>query len=224
MSQPAPPRPAKLVISLFLQDKDLIAPVVEDLRSLWGDLDQVSAWIPFDFTSYYASEMGEPLFRRVMTFEGLIQQSTLASIKQETNTIEAAYARAGRRRVNIDPGYLLAERFVLALLSEMKRRRLESAHPTGANGAPETDTSEAGTSEAGAKEAGGGILVLEAIEAALDKVDAGAEGSAGLYALDLQLREIESTLGADFVMRKFGRVLNADELIGESAGGRTDRR
>ena len=100
MSQPAPPRPAKLVIGLFLQDKDLIAPVVEDLRSLWGDLDQVSAWIPFDFTSYYASEMGEPLFRRVMTFEGLIQQSTLASIKQETNTIEAAYARAGRRSVS----------------------------------------------------------------------------------------------------------------------------
>jgi len=114
VSQPVPPRPAKLLISLFLQDKDLIAPVVEDLRSLWGDMGQVSAWFPFDFTSYYASEMGEPLFRRVMTFEGLIQQSTLASIKQETNTIEAAYARAGRRRVNIDPGYLLAERFVLA--------------------------------------------------------------------------------------------------------------
>ncbi|MEN8243867.1 MAG: DUF4416 family protein [Thermodesulfobacteriota bacterium] len=114
MSRPASPRPAKLVISLFLQEKNLIQPVVEDLRSCFGELDLVSAWLPFDFTSYYAPEMGEPLFRRVMSFEGLIRQSTLASIKRQTNAIEKAYARAGRRRVNIDPGYLLAERFVLA--------------------------------------------------------------------------------------------------------------
>ncbi len=114
MSQPVLPRPAKLVISLFLSEKDLIKPVVEDLRSFFGSLDQVSAWFPFDFTSYYAPEMGEPLFRRVMTFKGLIRQSTLASIKRRTNAIETTYARAGRRCVNIDPGYMLAERFVLA--------------------------------------------------------------------------------------------------------------
>jgi len=88
--------------------------VVEDLRPLLGNLDQVSAWFPFDFTSYYAPEMGEPLFRRVLTFKGLIRQCSLAAIKRRTNAIEASYARAGRRRVNIDPGYMLAERFVLA--------------------------------------------------------------------------------------------------------------
>lgn len=114
MSRPAAPRPAKLVTSLFLQEKELIHSVVGDLRSLLGDLDQVSAWFPFDFTSYYAPEMGEPLFRRVITFKGLIGQSTLAFIKRQTNAIEASYAREGRRRVNIDPGYMLAERFVLA--------------------------------------------------------------------------------------------------------------
>ena len=114
MSRPAPPHPAKLVIGLFLQEKNLIQPVVEDLRSLLGDLDQVSTWFPFDFTSYYAPEMGAPLFRRVMTFKGLIRQSGLASIKRQTNAIEETYAQAGRRRVNIDPGYMLAERFVLA--------------------------------------------------------------------------------------------------------------
>lgn len=114
MSQPAPPRPAKLVVGLFLRDKDLVAPVVEDLRSFFGDLDQVSAWFPFDFTSYYAPEMGTPLFRRVMTFKGLIRQTDLAAIKRRTNAIEASYARKGSRSVNIDPGYMLAERFVLA--------------------------------------------------------------------------------------------------------------
>jgi len=114
VSQPTPPRPAKLVIGLFLQEKDLIRPVVEDLRAILGDLDQASAWFAFDFTSYYAPEMGEPLFRRVITFKGLIGQHTLASVKRQTNAIEANYARSGKRRVNIDPGYMLAERFVLA--------------------------------------------------------------------------------------------------------------
>lgn len=114
MSQPTPPRPAKLVVGLFLQEKDLIHSVVADLISALGDLDQVSAWFPFDFTSYYAPEMGEPLFRRVVTFRGLIGQHALASIKRQTNAIEASYARNAKRRVNIDPGYMLAERFVLA--------------------------------------------------------------------------------------------------------------
>ena len=114
MSQPTSPRPAKLVIGLFLKEKDLVGPVVEDLRVSMGDLDQVSAWFSFDFTSYYASEMGEPLFRRVITFKGLVQQHMLASIKRQTNAIEERYAHSGRRRVNIDPGYMLAERFVLA--------------------------------------------------------------------------------------------------------------
>jgi hypothetical protein len=58
--------------------------------------------------------MGEPLFRRVMAFGGLINQGALASIKRTTNAIEDTYAIEGKRRVNIDPGYMLAERFVLA--------------------------------------------------------------------------------------------------------------
>jgi len=114
VSRPVPPSFAKLVIGLFLKEKDLINPVVNDLRSLFGDLDLVSDWIPFDFTSYYAEEMGVPLFRRVMAFRGLIPQSALSSIKRRTNEIEEKYAQAGKRRVNIDPGYMLAERFVLA--------------------------------------------------------------------------------------------------------------
>ena len=38
----------------------------------------------------------------------------MADIKLETNLLEDQYVRGGRRRVNIDPGYLLYERFVLA--------------------------------------------------------------------------------------------------------------
>ena len=58
--------------------------------------------------------MGTPLYRRMLTFKALIAQDRLPEIKTATNGIEAGFAEAGHRRVNIDPGYLLLERFVLA--------------------------------------------------------------------------------------------------------------
>lgn len=114
MSTPRPPAPAKLVIGLILQERPLVHPVTELLIDRFGPLDMVSAWMPFDFTSYYESEMGGPLFRRVLTFKELIPQERLPEIKIATNGIEAGFAEGGKRRVNIDPGYLLLERFVLA--------------------------------------------------------------------------------------------------------------
>ena len=68
----------------------------------------------FDHTDYYNTEMGAPLYRRMMAFETLIHQRELAQVKLFTNKIESEYADQGKRVVNIDPGYLLLERFVLA--------------------------------------------------------------------------------------------------------------
>ncbi len=114
MSIPHEPKPAKLVIGLFMKDKDLLTPVARELEAEFGSLDLISAWMPFDYTAYYEPEMGRPLVRRLLTFKALIQQEALSRIKMTTNRVEEFYSRDGRRRVNIDPGYLLQERFVLA--------------------------------------------------------------------------------------------------------------
>ena len=58
--------------------------------------------------------MGSPLFRRLFGFKQLIQQHDLGQIKLTTNSIEHQYSSGNKRLVNIDPGYLLHERFVLA--------------------------------------------------------------------------------------------------------------
>ena len=68
----------------------------------------------FDYTDYYTREMGAPLYRRTVAFKDLIDQKQLPDIKHLTNALESDYAAAGGRVVNIDPGYLLLERFVLA--------------------------------------------------------------------------------------------------------------
>jgi hypothetical protein len=114
MSLPQKPKPAKLVIGMFTNDKALAEPVSQNLIDHFGPVDILSAWFPFDYTDYYRKEMGSPLFRRVFSFVELIEQSFLAEIKNITNRIEGNYLIDGSRKVNIDPGYLLLERFVLA--------------------------------------------------------------------------------------------------------------
>jgi hypothetical protein len=114
MSKPQDPKPAKLVIGLFTKERALFEALVDELGSHFGPLDLVSPWMPFDYTSYYEQEMGRPLFRRLVVFKSLIAQIDLAGIKLRTNRLEDRYTQNERRRVNIDPGYLLNERFVLA--------------------------------------------------------------------------------------------------------------
>ncbi len=114
MSRPAPPSPAKLVIGMFMRDMDLLDPVTETLEEQYGPVDIASRWLPFDCTAYYEPEMGTELHRRMLSFKNLVSQDELPRIKQFTNAVEAKHMAQDSRRINIDPGYLLPERFVLA--------------------------------------------------------------------------------------------------------------
>lgn len=114
MSLPQPPQAAKLLIGLFMNQRELIHPITERLIEGFGAIDMVSPWFDFNFTKYYEPEMGAPLYRRMVVFASLIHQRALAQIKQQTNAIEELFTEDGHRSVNIDPGYLLRERFVLA--------------------------------------------------------------------------------------------------------------
>ena len=114
MSRPKPPEPAKLIAGFFTPEKGLCTPVVRALERQFGPVDYISRWLPFDYTHYYTAEMGGPLFRRVFSFKRLIEQDQLPRIKKYANELEHTWARNGKRRINIDPSYLLPSRFVLA--------------------------------------------------------------------------------------------------------------
>lgn len=114
MSTPIAPQPAKLVVGLILHHRRLLNDVARLLKSDFGDIDMISPWFAFDFTEYYHSEMGTPLYRRLLVFRKLVEQDELSGIKHRTNEIERRFSKDGGRKVNIDPGVLLYERFVLA--------------------------------------------------------------------------------------------------------------
>ena len=95
MSKPQDPKPAKLVIGLFMKERALFEPLVDKLGSRFGPLDLVSPWMPFDYTSYYEQEMGRPLFRRLVVFKSLIEHLDLADIKLRTNYLEDEYTQKG---------------------------------------------------------------------------------------------------------------------------------
>lgn len=99
---------------MFTANGDLFEPVATELESRYGEIDIVSKWLPFDFTTYYEREMGSGLKRRMVSFKKLIAQDLLPDIKHITYRLEEKFCEKGRRKINIDPGYLLLERFVLA--------------------------------------------------------------------------------------------------------------
>lgn len=122
MSVPKPPDPAKLVMSVFMKEKSLFAKVFAFLETIGGPVDLISRWLDFNYTGYYHKEMGSPLFRRVLAFKPLMDQAELASVKQATNAVEERFSRDSLRRINIDPGYLLPSRFVLATGKDYSHR------------------------------------------------------------------------------------------------------
>ena len=108
------PLPAKLVVGAFTARKSLLDAVLAPLQKELGGIDLVSAWWAFDYTDYYTAEMGQPLFRRMLAFKSLVDAGQLATLKAATNRMEVELSLGQRRQVNLDPGILTRERFVLA--------------------------------------------------------------------------------------------------------------
>jgi len=115
LSQPRKPRPAKLIVGLLAQPGPCLGQALQDLEKLFGPIDFISESLAFDFSDYYAPEMGVKLERRWLSHLDLVDPGRLAEIKLITNGVEKKLASGeDRRTVNLDPGLLFLERLILA--------------------------------------------------------------------------------------------------------------
>ncbi|MGH7452731.1 MAG: DUF4416 family protein [bacterium] len=114
MAAPQAPLPVKLVMAVLYSNELRLTEARTRLIDQFGSIDFTSTPFPFEVTDYYVPEMGSPIVRLFYTLEKLVSPSALASIKLATNAIEDELATSGKRQVNLDPGYLDPDKFVLA--------------------------------------------------------------------------------------------------------------
>jgi hypothetical protein len=123
MGRIKPYQPVKYFVALTLAIGNNPANLYGDLEKLFSTIDTKSEMFDFDrFTSYYQSEMGKSLQKRIISFETLLPAEQLPVIKTATNEIEENFLSGGKRTVNIDPGYLTAARMVLATTKDFDHR------------------------------------------------------------------------------------------------------
>ena len=115
------PVPTKLFCGL-IGNRASIEQALEHLVSHFGPVDCESAILHFDFTDYYAAEMGKSLMRKWAAFRDLKARGYLARAKRATVALEEDLARAKRRTVNIDPGYVDNAQVVLATAKNFSHR------------------------------------------------------------------------------------------------------
>jgi hypothetical protein len=114
MSEPKISDPVKLISSIFSGNPVLVEKAIRKLSEKFGAIDFISEYMSFEYTGYYAKEMGNALIRRFISFEDLVDPTSLPDVKLYTNRIEKELSKGERREVNIDPGYLSEGHLVLA--------------------------------------------------------------------------------------------------------------
>jgi hypothetical protein len=114
MSDPQPAEAVKLIVSLFSGESQLLGDAIRALSDKYGKVDFTSASVPFVYTDYYTQEFGASLIRRLVAFDRLIRPDSLPDVKLWTNALERRLSAEGRRRVNIDPGYIARAHLLLA--------------------------------------------------------------------------------------------------------------
>lgn len=117
------PNPVKLIFSIISADNDLFYEAKNLLIDYFGKIDMESDFQPFDYTSYYRDEMGDGLKQKLVSFEKLILPGRLSSIKINSNKWELIFGTRNdcldeviekKRKVNLDPGYVTLNKFILA--------------------------------------------------------------------------------------------------------------
>jgi len=114
--------PVKLIIGFIYKDEAIFIKARNKLSRKFGRIDFESAEIDFNYTDYYAAEMGAGLKRKFISFHKLIPMQDLYRVKLYTNRLEEKLSISKLRQLNLDPGYLDSAKLVLASTKDYAHR------------------------------------------------------------------------------------------------------
>ena len=112
--KPLPAPSTKLICGVLFTDENLLLRAKDLLIDRFGAIDFESEKFRFNVSYYYKPEMGWPIWRLFWSFEELIDPARIAEIKLACNSVEDELAIDGKRKVNLDPGYMDYDKVVLA--------------------------------------------------------------------------------------------------------------
>ncbi len=122
MGKPLPPEPALFFTGILYTDHAHLAKAKEILIKLFGPAFMETPPFNWDYSDYYKEELGSGIMRTFMFFENLINPEDIVDIKLKTNNIEDSLSVDGKRRINLDPGYLTLSNLVLATTKNYSHR------------------------------------------------------------------------------------------------------
>ncbi len=119
---PLSPKRVKLIAGLISNEERYRELARASLIRNFGPIDFESAPMDFRSTAYYNEEFGENLKRTFISFAKLARPEGIARAKLVTNALEARLSLSGKRRVNIDPGYVDLSKLVLLTTKDYSHR------------------------------------------------------------------------------------------------------
>lgn len=114
MSKLNEPPPVRLFAGLIYSCETLFEKCTGLMEKEFGKILQTSEEFDFSQTTYYEKEMGKNLKRKFVFFRKLINREQISGVKIICNDIENLLSENGRRKINIDPGYIAPEHVVLS--------------------------------------------------------------------------------------------------------------
>ncbi len=126
MANIRPTPPALLLAAVFSSRPETIVWARQQIQARWGEVVLESS--PFEHveTEYYADEMGQPIVKQFFVVEKLFDPACLADCKVQSNAWESELSQNAQfdvpRPVNIDPGYLMLGKLVLASTKDRAHR------------------------------------------------------------------------------------------------------
>ncbi|KJR41324.1 GTP-binding protein [Candidatus Magnetoovum chiemensis] len=122
MGRPAEPEQALLFAGLLYADVNIFKTVVPILEKTFGTIYLLSDELRWNYSNYYADELGQTIMRRFAIFKTIISANEIVQLKLRSNDIEASSSINGKRTVNIDPGYITSAKIVLATTKNYSHR------------------------------------------------------------------------------------------------------
>ncbi len=108
------PTKANLTVSIMYKDEKLMNEALDLMKNRFGEIDfSCEPFVFSDISPYYNPEMGEKIFKRIFSFKKLVNRDVMIEAKHLAVEIEERFSNEGKREVNLDPGLLSLENFIL---------------------------------------------------------------------------------------------------------------